>query len=109
MKSRMTGVLNDFLVELIDTALYGFHQSAPSYNDIICFVKWEALFLEFFNDRLFTVVKFVHDERITAEFFEWMINAGMHYYVFINKDSYLRGNHSWVNSQYFHKISLKSN
>ena len=102
VQTGVHGVLDDFLVELVDAALYGLHQSAATHDDVE--VHRDALAQEFLGDLLFAVVVFVHDEGIATELLVGVVEGGMHEQLLIVKHSYLGGNHPRIDCKYLHSI-----
>ena len=96
VQTRVLGVFYYFVVQLIDTALNRFQQSAATYYNIEFHVEPLSPYL--LHEFVFTVVELVHDVRVPTQFLVGVVYAGMHNNIFVDKDTHLGRYHSWIYS-----------
>ena len=90
------GIFNHIIIKFVYTALDGLYQSTATNNNIK--VHGVALSFNLFKNFFFAIVELIHDERISAKFFERMVERGVHQQLLVLKDSHLGRNHSRINS-----------
>ena len=96
VQTGVLGILDHLVVQFVDAAFDGFHQSAATHHHVE--IHSVSLTLQFLQNLFLPIVELVHDKRIAAQFFERVVQRGVHQQLLVFKDPHLGRDHSRINS-----------